>query len=89
MLNVHVDDGLWAGSGTAYEKARDKLRPIIHIGDEKRGSFEFLGRRVVQDEDFTFRVDQHEDVMNIEQIYILAVRRRTPSDSLTPVETSQ
>ena len=62
MLNLHVDDGLWAGAGAVYEGARDKLRKLIHIGDEKRGAFEFPGRRFVQDEDFTIRVDQHEYV---------------------------
>ena len=89
MLNVHVGDGLWAGAGDAHERARDKIRKLVHIGEEKRGAFEFLGRRLVQDEDFTIRLDQHKYVKKIEPIYIPAVRRRTFSDSLTPVETSQ
>ena len=67
----------------------DKLRRLIHIGETKRGAFEFLGRSVVQDEDFTIRVDQHEYLKKIEPIYIPAVRRRTPLESLTPVESSQ
>ena len=43
----------------------------------------------MQDEDFTIRVDQHEYVTKIEPIYIPAVRRQKPSDSLTRVKTLQ
>ena len=89
VLCVHVDDGLWAGEGDTFERARSKLRELINIGKEQRGSFEFLGRHVEQAEDYTIRVDQHEYVRKIKPIYIPASRRRTPSDSLTGVELSQ
>ena len=86
---MHVDDGLWAGSGDVYERARDKLRSLIHIGEEKRGEFEFLGRRIVQDKNFTIHVQQHEYAQKIQPVYIPAVRRKNPSDRLTPHEVSQ
>ena len=61
MLNVHVvDDGLWAGAGEVYGRARKKFRQLITIGKEHRGSFTFLGRPITELEDFSIRFDQHE-----------------------------
>ena len=78
LLNVHVDDGLWAGAGEVYERARTRLRELIHIGKEQRGSFEFLGRHVTQEDDGTIKIDQNEYVRKIQPIYIPAVRRQIP-----------
>ena len=89
LLNVHVDDGLWAGAGPEFELARSKLRKLLSIGKEQRGTFEFLGRHIVQEQDFTIKVDQHDYVRKIKPVYIPATRRRSPTDTLTGTELSQ
>ena len=77
VLNVHVDDGLWPRDGELFEQARKKVRQLISIGKEQRGSFEFLGRHITQSEDFSIRANQHEYVTNIEPIDIPADIQKT------------
>ena len=52
MVVVYVDDGLWAGSGTAYEKMRTHVRKVLNVKTEDEGKFKLLGRMVEHSEDF-------------------------------------
>eukprot|EP00972_Heterocapsa_arctica_P096656 14259568-Heterocapsa_arctica.AAC.1 len=59
LLILHVDDGLWAGQGPQFTGAQDKTRKEFNITKEKNGTFELLGRKVVQTAKFSITLSQH------------------------------
>eukprot|EP00972_Heterocapsa_arctica_P008692 1274821-Heterocapsa_arctica.AAC.1 len=59
LLILHVDDGLWAGQGLQFHAAQGKIRKEFNLTKEKNGTFEFLGRKVVQTADFSITLNQH------------------------------
>ena len=68
MLAVHVDDGIWAGTGPLYEKARAKVREKLNVKKEATSDFNFLGRHVTQKDDGTIILDQHDFIGKIVKI---------------------
>ena len=89
VLVVHVDDGLWAGAGPAYEKAREYVRQHLNIKTERTGEFDFLGRRIKQLADKTIEVQQWKYVEDIKPIFIPASRRRKPNSLATAEEKTR
>ena len=85
LLVVHVDDGLWAGAGATFFKAKRKLLKLIDVRVEKSGTFELLGRRVTHIRTGALceiRVDQWEYVKAIKPVYIPAFRREDSNTTL-------
>ena len=66
MLVLHVDDAAYAGHGPVWKRALDQLRQTYTIGKEEYGTFQFLGRRVIQNRDYSIEVDQHEYIKALE-----------------------
>ena len=88
MLVLHVDDACYAGKGAHYEQCVKNLWNNMNLGKEGKGSegFQFLGRWVKQNPDFSIEVDQSEYVRNLERVHIPLARRRTPGSPLTEKE---
>ena len=89
VLCVHVDDGLWAGFGEKFEKAKAYVRSKLNVKKEHKQQFEFLGRTIKQLDDFTILINQHEYINKIEPIFVTTARRRTPDAKATPEEVSK
>ena len=87
-LILHVDDGLWTGTGSRFKSAQGCVRRAFKALKEKNGEFDFLGRHVTQDEHFNITVDQHQYIREIRPIYVTAARRRDAAMDATPHEES-
>ena len=83
MLVVHVDDGIWAGSGKKFLEAQSALQRMVNIKTEQASSFTLLvlGREVKQTPDM-IEVNQEKYVQGIKSMYIPVVRRRQPDAPL-------
>jgi len=88
MLVVHVDDGVWAGSGPAFVAVQKRLRGLINIKVEKKGQFDVLGRHVTQTQD-GICVQQWEYLAKMQGILVARARRANGGASLTPQERTQ
>ena len=86
MLVLHVDDACYGGSGPEYDACVAKTRQAFKLGSEKEWDFEFLGRHVVQHEDYSISVDQHAFVQGLHHIHIPKDRRRNSKGRLTAKE---
>jgi len=86
LLLLHVDDGLTAGDGAYYEKKMQDLRKLAPLNAWRRGTFDFLGRRVRQHDDFSITVDQREYWKKVKHIRLDRARQRTPEAPLTTEE---
>ena len=60
--------------------------PVRNIGKEEHTDFDFLGRHVHQNDDFSIEVDQHSYVKTVKPIHIPRERRNKPDDLVTPKE---
>ena len=88
-LCVHVDDGLWGGTGERFEAAKRIVRQKLNVTKEKNGTFEFLGRRINQLENKSIEVDQHTYIDKMEKIFVPASRRKDPEAKTTEEELSK
>ena len=70
MLILHVDDAAFAGEGPEWKQAMAKLRESFTIGKEEYGKFTFLGRRVIQHDDCTIELDQHDYALALEKVAV-------------------
>ena len=86
ILVLHVDDAAFAGEGPEWKAAMAKLRQGFTIGKEEYGTFNFLRRRVHQNDDFSIELDQHEYVGALEKGSVSKARRMTPNAKLTDKE---
>ena len=58
IMASHVDDLITCGQGPVYETAMKKLADLDLIFlKEKKGSFRFCGKNIVQNDDFTVTVE--------------------------------
>ncbi|CAK0857899.1 unnamed protein product, partial [Prorocentrum cordatum] len=89
VLCVHVDDGLWGGTGERFARAKEIVREKLNVTKEKQGQFEFLGRRINQLPDKSMEVDQHEYIEKMEKIFVPASRRKDPESKATEEELSK
>ncbi len=89
LLGVHVDDGVWAGTGPVYEAARKYVRATLNVTKEKLKEFVFLGKRFRQREDVSIFVDQMDYSKEIKSIYIPASRRRQSSELADEAEKTK
>jgi len=80
---LHVDDGMLAGKGPRYEKSLRYLQARAPLDKWRRGDFEFTGRRVKQNKDFSIEVDQHGYWKKVDPVFIPRARRSQPEDPLT------
>ena len=88
LLGVRVDDGTWAGHGSAFKRAQDELRKLIKVKVEKNGTFEILGRRLTQ-KPGSVQVDQFDYVKGLRPVPMTAARRKQREAKLTPQEVTQ
>ena len=79
------NDG-FAGSGPEYDACVDATRKAFKLGAEHEGKFDFLGRRIVQHDDFSVSVDQRQFTTDLETIDIPKERRRQPNALVTKQE---
>ena len=86
MLILHVDDACYGGTGTVFQQPMEQLKQTLTIGAERQDDFTFLGRHVVQKQDFTIEIDQHEYVMQLEKIKLTKERISKPTSKLTDKE---
>ena len=86
MLVLHVDDACFAGEGPVFEQAMNHLRKKFTIGKEEYDSFDFLGRHVVQNPDFSIELDQHQYVQALTSVAVNKARRSQPTEKLTAKE---
>ena len=56
MLVLHVDDACYAREGPVFEKAMQHVRAKFNIGSEKSGEFDFLGRHIIQNNDYSIEI---------------------------------
>ena len=86
MLVLHVDDACYAGEGPIFEKAMKYVRSKFTIGKEEFGEFDFLGRHVIQRNDYTIEIDQHTYIDCLQSVAVSKERRTNPKATLTPKE---
>ena len=86
MLVLHVDDACFSGKGPQFERAMDYCRSKFVIGKEEYDSFNFLGRHVKQNLDFSIEVDQHEYVKGLQRVHVSKERRTQPTSKLNHKE---
>eukprot|EP00971_Amphidinium_carterae_P034903 687385-Amphidinium_carterae.1 len=89
-LVLHVDDGVWAGSGAAWDACQQRVRDMINEHTsmkESKGEKEMLvlGRRLrVSDGEISIDCDDY--VRALKTVYVSRERRLKPTDPLTPSE---
>ncbi len=74
LLVVHVDDGVWAGSGKLFDQAQKKLRTLINVKVEQEQTQEGIC------------LQQWEYVVKINPTTVPAARRKCKDAPLTPQE---
>jgi hypothetical protein len=88
MMVLHVDDACYGGSGKFYDATMANCLAQFKIGNEKTKEFDFLGRHVIQRDDFSIEIDQHQYVKNLQKVFIPKSRRVMPKAKLTAEELS-
>eukprot|EP00971_Amphidinium_carterae_P352846 6492750-Amphidinium_carterae.1 len=88
MLCLHVDDGIWAGSGPEFETSRVQLRTHLELKEQYGPDFVLLGRKICVRAD-RITVDNHEYVSKIEVVSLPRARRNAPESELTQEEKTQ
>eukprot|EP00971_Amphidinium_carterae_P349931 6491302-Amphidinium_carterae.2 len=91
MLSLHVDDGIWAGSGDHFEKAQQELRDVVSkrtvLKETTGASLQLLGRRIEQGAGW-ISIDCEKYVQSIQHIEVSRQRRSQKQEPLTPSEHS-
>lgn len=82
LLILHVDDGLTCGDGPRYRKAIADLKKRAPLDKWRDTVFEFTGRRIKQNRDFTVEVDQAE---YWEKVSGIALNKQRKSQDNAPV----
>ena len=90
VLVLHVDDGLFCGSGKHYEKSLEKLQTRAPLKVWKNQGLRFTGRSVTQNPK-THEIDltQRGYFDDVEPIPVDKRRRAHPEAALTAVEIKQ
>eukprot|EP00971_Amphidinium_carterae_P270706 5372145-Amphidinium_carterae.1 len=89
-LVLHVDDGIWAGKGKAWQTCQQKVRDLINEHTsmkESQGESELLvlGRRIhVAEGEVTIDCDDY--IKALKPIFVPRERRLQSTDPLTPSE---
>ena len=86
MLILHVDDACYGGTGTIFQQTMEQLKQSLTIGAEHQDDFTFLGRHVVQKQDFIIEVEQHEYARQLENVKLTKERISKPRSKLTNKE---
>ena len=86
-LALAVDD-ICSGGDAVFHECITKLKRRFPFGKYRKGKGDFLGKRLDQFEDKTMRIDQKENVMEIEVINVSSARRSDPDDACTETEVS-
>ena len=86
ILCTHVDDFLFAGTSGFINNVIEPLKRKFSIRTEAAGAFEYLGLRVVQNDDFSITVDQIEYVESMEEIFIDPSRKSAKDEPLSKKE---
>ena len=86
LLCIHVDDGLLAGHGAAYEKARSKLLETLSIKHVRTDDFVYLRRRIARQADGGFHI--YMDVGECTPIKLTSARKAQQDEPVTESERS-
>jgi hypothetical protein len=85
---LHVDDACYGGEGRYWDATIADCLKQFKIGNEKKDEFDFLGRHVKQNADFSIEIDQHQYIENLQKVFVPKSRRVTPTSKLTAEELS-
>ena len=88
-LAVHVDDLLIGGSKDFMDEVIAPLKAKYPFKHWKTGKSDFLGRNLVQNDDFSICIDQKEYANNVKPAIISKERRKFKEDKLTAKELHQ
>eukprot|EP00971_Amphidinium_carterae_P178240 3535643-Amphidinium_carterae.1 len=88
MLCLHVDDGIWAGTGSVFASSREQLKSHLVLKEQYGPDFTLLGRRICVSMD-QITVDNHEYVSKIETALVPRARRSASEALLTEQERTQ
>eukprot|EP00435_Cladocopium_sp_Y103_P057754 s1878_g20.t1 len=85
IMASHVDNLITCGEGPVYETAMKKLADLIYL-KEKRSTFRFCGKNVVQNEDFTVTIEQVDAIEALEYQVIDKAKRKNVNAPLNESE---
>jgi hypothetical protein len=85
IMASHVDDLITCGQGPVHETAMKKLADLIFL-KEKKGSFRFCGKNIVQNDDFTVTVEQVDAIEALDYQVVDKAKRKNINAPLSESE---
>lgn len=76
---LHPDDACFGGEEVHYDDVIKPALPKFIIEKTKEGEFNFLGRHVTQNPDFSIEVVMDKYLKQVNQVMVPTARRKQPS----------
>jgi hypothetical protein len=89
IFAVHVDDILFGGTDLFHEKVVCNLKQRYPFKHWKQKHADFLGRRLIQHDDFSISIDQQEYAKQVKTANLNKERRKEKDEALTSKELQQ
>ena len=86
IMACFVDDQLWGGSSSFAQNVIEKLRTTFEISHEHESAFKYVGIELIQDDDFSIRVNQKNYINSIVPIDVDSIRRKQKDEELNSDE---